>query len=37
VLDVTSDRYYVDPARHFRRLYSRWLEQVSGLPERLPS
>jgi endo-1,4-beta-mannosidase len=25
VLDVTADEYYRDPARHFARLYARWL------------
>jgi endo-1,4-beta-mannosidase len=25
VLDVTADEYYAAPARHFRRLYDRWL------------
>lgn len=27
VLDVTVDAYYAEPARHFRRLYARWLAQ----------
>jgi endo-1,4-beta-mannosidase len=27
VLDVTVDAYYADPARHFRRLYERWIEE----------
>jgi endo-1,4-beta-mannosidase len=27
ILDVTADEYYADPARHFRRLYARWLER----------
>jgi hypothetical protein len=26
ILDVTSDEYHADPARHARRLYARWLE-----------
>src|SRR5687767_3429517 len=27
VLDLAADEYYADPARHFRRLYARWLER----------
>lgn len=27
VLDVTADEYYGDPARHFARLYARWLSR----------
>jgi hypothetical protein len=26
ILDVAPDEYYADPARHFRRLYARWVE-----------
>ena len=26
ILDVTSEEYHADPARHVRRLYARWLE-----------
>lgn len=29
VLDVTADEYYRDPARHFARLYARWLSRES--------
>ena len=29
VLDVTADEYYMDPARHFARLYARWLSRES--------
>jgi hypothetical protein len=25
VLDVTADEYYRDPAKHFGRLYAKWV------------
>jgi hypothetical protein len=27
VLDVTTDEYYRDPAKHFGRLYAKWVAQ----------
>jgi endo-1,4-beta-mannosidase len=27
VLDVTADEYYRDPAKHFARLYAKWVEE----------
>jgi hypothetical protein len=29
ILDVSADAYYEAPARHFARLYTRWLERAS--------
>ncbi|MGZ3332823.1 MAG: glycoside hydrolase 5 family protein [Gemmatimonadaceae bacterium] len=30
VLDVTADEYYRDPAKHFGRLYAKWVAQSSS-------
>jgi len=29
VLDLSADEYYRAPARHFTRLYAKWVEQRS--------
>ncbi len=30
VLDVSADEYYAAPARHFARLYARWLDRLAA-------